>query len=73
MTDEEYNLFSMNPDLQDSPSNKTGFRLYSDYFTIKYSHLRLDEIGMLHPKPSTVCTNFTELRELLLSKDLSRV
>ena len=74
LSDEHFHRYSLNPEMQHTDDNPTTFRLYSDYFTIKYSQCDLDrETGILHPKANTPVVNFNELKELLLSKDLSRV
>ena len=54
LSDEHFHKYSLNPDMQHSDANPTGFRLYSDYFTIKYPQCILDKVtGILHPKPDT--------------------
>ena len=59
--------------LQHSDSNDTKFRIYSDYFTIQYPQLVMDETGRMNPKADTPMLNFDQLKDLLLSKDLSRM
>ena len=49
-------------------------RLYSDFMTMMYPQCILSkETGILTPKNDTPTINFNYLKELLLSKDLSRV
>lgn len=37
LSDEKFDLLSLNPELQNKEGNPTKFRLCSDYFSIKYS------------------------------------
>lgn len=60
--------------MQDKEGHPTKFRLFSDYFSLKYSDYLFDENKRVFvPKPETPVTNFNQLRDLLLSKDLSRM
>ena len=74
LSDEHFHKYSLDKTQQHSEDNPTGFRLYSDYFTIKYPHCILDrQSGALSPKNDAPVVNFNQLKELLLSKDLSRI
>lgn len=74
MTDCEFNRFSADSSRQHIDfQDETGLYLYSDYYSKKYGHLQLDDAGVLYPKEDTPTLNFEYLRDLLLSKDLSRV
>jgi hypothetical protein len=58
--------------MQDCPTNKTGYELYSDLIHRVYPTYKLDDRLRLVPGPDTPTVNFSVLKELLLSKDLSR-
>ena len=53
LADEALERFSLNPDMQHTDDNPTKFRLYSDYFSIKYPHCYMDDEGNFHPKDDT--------------------
>lgn len=72
LADTETITFSARPEMQDSPTNKTGFMLYSDRMHRVYPTYKLDERLRLVPGPDTPTVNFSVLKEILLSKDLSR-
>lgn len=73
LADELCDAFSLRPEMQHTDDNPTGFRLMSDYMTHKYPQLVMDAEGVLHPKADAPVVNFYQLKELLLSKDLSRL
>ena len=74
LADKDFHKYSIDPAQQHTEDNPTGMRLYSDYFAEKYPQCTVDaKLGKLNPKPGSERVNFNELKELLLSKDLSRV
>jgi hypothetical protein len=66
------NLFSLKKEMQDSPTNPTSFYLFSDRLKKFFPDYRLDAHSALRPKVDTPTMNFNTLKEILLSKDLSR-
>lgn len=58
--------------MQDTPENPTGFELYSDRMHRQYPDYILDKDLKLLPGPYTPVVNFNELKEILLSTDLSK-
>ena len=66
------NVFSSNPAYQSTTSNPTEYELYSDRHERLYSKYILDNGLRLRPKPETPVVNFKQLKDILLSKDLSR-
>ena len=75
LANKEFTMFSMDPDDQHKSGNKTDFRLYSDWRIDRASHLEL-RAGrgiQLFPKADTPRINLKQLKELFLSKDLSRI
>lgn len=71
--DYEVHLYSARPEMQDGPDNKTGFELYSDMIVRKFPTYKLTEdVLKVIPGPDTPTVNFTNLREILLSKDLAK-
>jgi hypothetical protein len=58
--------------MQDSQTNPTGYELFSDRIKRMYSTYQLNHRLVLLPGPETKTVNFTWLKELLQSKDLSR-
>jgi len=67
-------MWSADPAMQHTDDNPTGLMLFSDRFATLYDYLetRPGKLSKFYPKPDTPVTNLKALRELLLSKDLSR-
>lgn len=49
LVDLTYDRFSMNPDMQDSENNRTGFRVMSDQIATLYPEYYYDPRGVIHP------------------------
>ena len=64
--------WSLRPELQSTKENPTDFMLFSDRFAQVFPTYELDDMCRIRPGPDTPRVNFTDLKELLLSKDLSR-
>ncbi len=64
--------FTLRPELQSTEENPTDFMLFSDRFAQTFPTYYLDEGCRIRPGPETPRVNFVNLKELLLSKDLSR-
>jgi hypothetical protein len=58
--------------MQETETNKTGFELFSDRYYRQYPTYQLDDRLRVMPGPDTETVNFAKLKEILLSKDLSR-
>ena len=72
LSDNELSIYSVRPEMQDSPSNPTGFELYSDRIKRIYASYELDQRLRIIPGPETKTVNFNQLKEILISKDLAR-
>ena len=72
LADHESNLYSVRPEMQDTPTNPTGFELFSDRDEIKFPTYELGDNLRLIPGPDTPTVKFSWLKDLLLSKDLAR-
>jgi len=73
LCDREMDRFTLNPEMQHKEGvNETGFELHSDRFTRMFPGYYLTDKGLMEPKEGTPTVNFDNLREVLLSKDLSR-
>ena len=64
--------FSVNPAMQHTDSNKTDCMLFSDRVALMYPGYLIDERLCIRAGPTSQTLNFDNLRELFLSKDLSR-
>jgi hypothetical protein len=74
LSDQHFHRYSLDPKQQHTDENPTGMHLYSDYMFTLYPTCILDpQSGVLSPKPDAPMLNFNQLKDLLLSKDLSRV
>ena len=58
--------------MQQNDDNQTGFELYSDRIARKFPTYKLDAELRLYPGPETLVVNFNEIKDILLSKDLSQ-
>jgi hypothetical protein len=74
LANNDVTMFSLDPKDQSTPENPTQYKLYSDRFADQADHLEIrpNKALKLYPKAGTPTTNLDELRELLLSTDLSR-
>ena len=72
LCDRELNLWTLKRENQYSPTNKTDFLLFSDRLCKDFPGYQLDNLMTLRPKPDTPTMNFDVIKEILLSKDLSR-
>ena len=75
MADAECNLFSLDTFKQlDQKTNPKGqFELCSDRMQRKFPTYELDEENRFRPGPDSETANFTTLKNLLLSKDLTDI
>ena len=64
--------FSLNPAMQSTAENPSQFELYSDRIFRMWPTYVLDARNRLRPGPETPTVNFSWLKDLLLSKELSR-
>jgi len=58
--------------MQDTPTNPTGFELFSDRVTRLFPGYILNKNLKLFPGPEIPTVKFSDLKTLLLSKDLAR-
>ena len=72
LADRELNLWTLNPDNQSTAANPTQFDLFSDRIKRMYPSYQLDSRCLIRPGPETPTVNLAQLKELLLSKNLSR-
>jgi len=72
LADKELTRWSVNPAKQRTEKNPTEFELYSDRHERLYSNYVLDERLRMRPGPKTKVANFEEIKDILLSTDLSR-
>ena len=72
LCDYEQINYSVNPQMQDTPENPTGFELYSDRMKRQYPDYILGKELILFPGPKTPVVNFHTLKDILLSTDLSQ-
>ena len=71
--DRESLRISLNVALQRTDQNQTEFELFSDkHCRVFASAYRLDDNLNFRPHSNTPVVNFKELKDILLSKDLSR-
>ena len=68
----DFNLFSLDKKNQSTTQITTDYLLCSDKMNSKYPSYMLDQRCKIVPGPNTPLYNFADLKELLLSKDLSR-
>lgn len=64
--------FSLDVTLQSTPTNPTEWMLYSDMCEYTFPSYLIDDQCKVRPGPDTPKVNFTWLKKLLLSQDLSR-
>merc|ERR1712226_776254 len=72
LADREAVRYSLNPTIQRTETNATEFELYSDRHNRLYSQYVLDERLRLRPGPDTPVVSFKNIKEILLSHDISR-
>jgi hypothetical protein len=72
LANKEVTVYSVNPEMQNTLENPTGFELYSDCFARLYPTYTLDARLRIVPGPETPTVNFNTLKEILLSTDLER-
>jgi hypothetical protein len=70
--DKELNYFSIDPKMQHTEENPTGFDVYSDKIAKVFPGYYVDDLLRVRPGPTVPLLNFDSLRDLLLSKDLTR-
>jgi hypothetical protein len=63
----------LNPKYQHTEKNPTGFDVYSDRLARIYPGYDVDHLMRMVPVNGTPVLNFDYIRNLLLSKDLSRL
>lgn len=66
------NRYSTKKELQQKAENNTGFELFSDRIARLFPSYTLDEELKVIVTQDTPTVNFNYLKELLLSKDISR-
>ena len=69
----KFTQFSANSKWQRTPDNETGFELYSDRVRRIFWEYSLDAGLRFQPKEETQMINFNAFKELMCSKDLSRI
>jgi hypothetical protein len=73
LADREQNRYSLNKDLQKTTENPDSpYELFSDRIKRLFPTYILDNKLRLMPGPDASVVDYEELRDLLLSKDLSR-
>ena len=72
LADYAHDRWTLNPAHQSTAENPTEFELFSDRVHRLWPTYVLNSRCAVRPGPLTVTTNFAQLKELLLSKDLSR-
>lgn len=72
LCDRELNMWSLKRENQETPTNKTDLMLYSDRLCKQFPDYELDHKLTLRPKADTPTMSFDIIKDLLLSKDLSR-
>ena len=72
LADREILYWTLNHERQSTPERPTEFMLYSDRIRTAFPSYILDATNKVIPGPSTPTLNFDYVKELLLSKDLSR-
>ena len=72
LADYEINKWTLNPSHQSTAENPTQFEIFSDRIHRLFPTYVLNSRCCVRPGPETVTMSFTYLKELLLSKDLSR-
>ena len=72
LADSEGVTYSARPEMQNTPENPTEFELYSDRIERMFPSYALEDNLRIVPGPETPTVNFDWLKELLLSKDISR-
>lgn len=73
LTDRSLHKFSVNPKMQHTDANETGFMLFSDRVSMLYPGYIIDQRLCVRAGPDTKTLNFNYLKSLYLSKDLSRI
>ena len=72
LADKEHNRFSLNAAMQSTAENPSEFELYSDKIYRLFPTYVLDQRCRIRPGPATVTMSFNQIKEVLLSRDLSR-
>ena len=72
LSDKEMHKFSLNRKMQHTELNPTGLMLFSDRVAMIYPGYLVDKRLAIRAGPDTPTLNFNHLKELYLSKDLSR-
>ena len=72
LADYEHNLWSLNPAHQSTEANPTEFEIFSDRIHRLWPNCILSSRCAIRPGPDIPTLNFAQLKELLLSKDISR-
>ena len=72
LCDKMCDKFSLNPAMQSTPDRPSDFELYSDRVTRLFPTYVLDDRLHLRPGHTTPRLNLLQMRELLLSRDLTR-
>jgi hypothetical protein len=72
LSDKEMHKFSVNKKMQNTELNPTGFMLFSDRVAMMYPGYLVDMRLAIRAGPDTPTLNFNYMKELYLSKDLSR-
>ena len=72
LTDKAMDYYSVDVSNQCTEDNPTEFELCSDRLTKDLPSYIFDQRGKVRPGPNTPTVNFTYLKKLLLSNDISR-
>ena len=72
LTDDMMNRYTINRKYQRSSNNNEQFEFLSDRMARKYPRYEMDSRCFIVPKKGTPTVKFSWLKELLLSKNLSR-
>ena len=72
LCDAEMNRYSLDKTNQSTAERSTEYDLCSDRLVTKFPTYQFDEKCRIVPGPDTPTFNFVDLKQLLLSKDLSR-
>lgn len=73
LADRELNYVTLNPKYQHTEKNPTGFDVYSDRLARIYPGYDIDHLMRMVPIKGTPVLNYDYIKNLLLSKDLSRL
>ena len=72
LSDKEMHKFSVSRKMQNTELNPTAFMLFSDRVAMMYPGYLVDTRLAIRAGPDTPTLNFKYMKELYLSKDLSR-